>query len=150
VKYSMIVATPLAADLDRHLDRPPGRDADSLTEAIRECCSIKVRIVPRNEGEGGGRAVLNYGHTVGHALEAAAGLGDQLLHGEAVSVGMRAAGLLSIRTLGCPPEGLGWQDEMIVRCGLATALRFDPELLFGYMGAYKKTVGAFLGWVLLE
>jgi shikimate kinase / 3-dehydroquinate synthase len=150
VKYSMIVATPLAADLDGHLDRLLGRDPDALTEAIRECCSIKARIVSSDEREGAGRAVLNYGHTVGHALEAAAGLGDRLLHGEAVAVGMRAAGRLSIRALGCPPGDIGWQDEMIVRCGLATALVFDPERVLGYMGADKKTIGDRLGWVLLE
>ncbi len=150
VKYSMITETALATDLDGHLDRLLRRDTDSLTEAIRECCSIKSRIVSSDEREGGGRAVLNYGHTVGHALEAAAGLGDRLLHGEAVAVGMRAAGQLSMRTLGCPPRDIEWQDEMIVRCGLATSLVFDPERVLGYMRADKKTIGDRLGWVLLE
>jgi shikimate kinase/3-dehydroquinate synthase len=150
VKYSMIVETALATDLDDHLDRLLHRDSDALTETIRACCSIKARIVSSDEREGAGRAVLNYGHTVGHALEAAAGLGDRLLHGEAVAVGMRAAGRLSIRILGCPPGDIGWQDEMIVRCGLATALVFDPERVLGYMRADKKTVGDRLGWVLLE
>ena len=82
--------------------------------------------------------MLNYGHTVGHALEAAAGLGNRLLHGEAVAVGMRAAGLLSIRVLGCPSGDIEWQDEMIARCGLATALVFDPERVLGHMRADKK------------
>jgi shikimate kinase / 3-dehydroquinate synthase len=150
VKYSMIVDTALGSDLDQHLDRLLRRDPDALTDTIRECCSIKARIVSSDEREGAGRAVLNYGHTVGHALEAAAGLGDRLLHGEAVAVGMRAAGRLSIRTLGCPPGDIGWQDEMIVRCGLATALVFDPERVLGYMRADKKTTGDRLGWVLLE
>ena len=121
-----------------------------MTATIRECCAIKARIVASDEREGAGRAVLNYGHTVGHALEAAAGFGDALLHGEAVAIGMRAAGLLSIRTLGCPDGEIGWQDEMISRCGLATTSVFDPERVLGHMRADKKTVGDQLGWVLLE
>jgi shikimate kinase/3-dehydroquinate synthase len=150
VKYSMIVETPLADDLERDLDRLIARDADALSATIRECCAIKARIVAGDEREAGGRAVLNYGHTVGHALEAAAGFGDRLLHGEAVAVGMRAAGRLSIRTLGCPSGDIGWQDAMIDRCGLATTVAFDPERVLGHMRADKKTVGDRLGWVLLE
>jgi shikimate kinase / 3-dehydroquinate synthase len=150
VKYSMIVTTTLATDLDGQLERLLSRDADALTATIRECCAIKARIVASDEREGARRAVLNYGHTVGHALEAAAGFGDALLHGEAVAVGMRAAGLLSIRTLGCPDGEIGWQDEMISRCGLATTSVFDPERVLGHMRADKKTFGDRLGWVLLE
>jgi len=149
VKYSMIADTTLAADLDGRLDRLLSRDTDALTGTIRKCCAIKARIVSNDERESGGRAVLNYGHTVGHALEAAAGFGDALLHGEAVAVGMRAAGLLSIRTLGCPDGEIGWQDEMISRCGLSTTSVFDPERVLGHMRADKKTVGDRLGWILL-
>jgi 3-dehydroquinate synthase len=150
LKYSMIIETSLATDVDRRLERLLNRDTDALTETIRACCAIKARIVSGDEREAGGRAVLNYGHTVGHALEAAAGFGDRLLHGEAVAVGMRAAGWLSVRTLGCPAGDIGWQDEMIGRCGLATTLVFDPERVLDHMRADKKTVGDRLGWVLLE
>jgi 3-dehydroquinate synthase len=150
VKYSMIVNTTLATDLDGQLEGLLSRDAEALTATIRECAAIKAEIVASDEREGAGRAVLNYGHTVGHALEAAAGFGDVLLHGEAVAVGMRAAGLLSIRTLGCPDGEIEWQDEMISRCGLATTAAFDPERVLGHMRADKKTVGDRLGWVLLE
>jgi shikimate kinase / 3-dehydroquinate synthase len=149
VKYSMIVETRLAADLDNQLERLLRREPGALTETIRECCAIKAAIVSADEREAGDRAVLNYGHTVGHALEAAAGFGDRLLHGEAVAVGMRAAGRLSIRTLGCPPGDIGWQDEMIGRCGLATTTVFDRERVLGHLRADKKNVGDRLGWVLL-
>ena len=94
--------------------------------------------------------MLNYGHTVGHALEAAAGFGDSLLHGEAVAVGMRAAGRLSVRQLGCPPEDVAWQDEMIGRFGLGAPVDCDPDQVLDHMGADKKTIGDRLGWVLLE
>ena len=150
VKYSMIVDTGLAADLDGRLDRLLRRDPDALTETIRESCAIKARIVSSDERDGAGRAILTYGHTVGHALEAAAGLGERLLHGEAVAIGMCAAGLLSIRLLACPPGDIAWQDEMIRRCGLATTTVFDRERVLGHMGADKKTVADRLGWVLLE
>jgi shikimate kinase/3-dehydroquinate synthase len=150
VKYAMIVDAGLAGDLDRHLDDLLARDRDALTETMRACCSIKAGIVSGDEREAGGRAVLNYGHTVGHALEAAAGFGNRLLHGEAVAVGMHAAGWLSIRMLGCPAGDIGWQGEMIARCGLATTLVFDPEQVLGHMRADKKHVGNRLGWVLLE
>jgi shikimate kinase/3-dehydroquinate synthase len=150
VKYSMIAETHLASDLDAHLDRLLGRDLEALTHAVRECCAIKARVVSIDERDTGERAVLNYGHTVGHALEAAAGLGERLLHGEAVAVGMSAAGRLSIRELGCPVEDIAWQDEMIRRCGLATSLVFEPERVLVHMGADKKRVGDRLGWVLLE
>jgi shikimate kinase/3-dehydroquinate synthase len=150
VKYAMIVETTLATDLDRRLDPLLARDGDALTETIQACCAIKAAIVSGDEREAGDRAVLNYGHTVGHALEAAAGFGNRLLHGEAVAVGMRAAGRLSVRMLDCPAEDIGWQDEMIARCGLATTLAFDPEQVLGHMRADKKHVANRLGWVLLE
>jgi shikimate kinase / 3-dehydroquinate synthase len=150
VKYAMIVETTLNSDLDGHLDRLLRRDADALTDVVRECCAIKARIVAADEREAGVRAVLNYGHSVGHALEAAAGFGDTLLHGEAIAVGMRAAGRLSVRMLDCPARDIGWQDEMIVRCGLPATLEFDAERVLGHMRADKKTVGDRLGWVLLE
>ena len=150
VKYAMIVDTGLAADLDRDLDNLLARDREALTKTIRTCCSIKAGIVSSDERESDRRAVLNYGHTVGHALEAAAGLGARLLHGEAVAIGMHAAGWLSVRALGCPDGDIGWQGEMIARCGLATTLVFDPEQVLGHMRADKKHVGNRLGWVLLE
>jgi shikimate kinase / 3-dehydroquinate synthase len=150
IKYAMIAETTLVDALDSHLDRLLGRDPAALTDTVRECCSIKAQVVAVDERESGHRAVLNYGHTVGHALEAAAGLGDRLLHGEAIAVGMSAAGKLSIRELGCPPEDIAWQDEMITRCGLGTSLVFEPTRVLEHMGADKKTVGDRLGWVLLE
>jgi 3-dehydroquinate synthetase len=76
-------------------------------------------------------------------------MGQTLLHGEAVAVGLRAAGLLSIRELGCPAGDIEWQDAMISRCGLATSLVFDPERVLAHMSADKKHVAGTLGWVLL-
>ena len=150
IKYAMIADPRLVSDLDGSLDGVLRRDRDLLTRTIRECCAIKARFVSFDERDTGMRAILNYGHTVGHALEAAAGLGERLLHGEAVALGMRAAGLLSIRELGCPPEDIAWQDAMIARCGLGTSPVVDPERVLEHMGADKKHAAGKLGWVLLE
>jgi 3-dehydroquinate synthase len=150
VKYSMITETTLTADLDTRLDRLLDRDVEALTGIVRESCAIKARVVSGDERDTGERAVLNYGHTVGHALEAAAGFGDTLLHGEAVATGMRAAGRLSVNELGCPAQDIAWQDEMIARCGLGTSPVFEPDRVLEHMRADKKMVGGQLGWVLLE
>src|SRR5213076_2841741 len=70
--------------------------ADSLTPVIARSIELKADIVERDEREAGDRMLLNYGHTVGHALEAGTGYGT-LLHGEAVAVGMQAAALIAQR-----------------------------------------------------
>jgi 3-dehydroquinate synthase len=77
-------------------------DAEALTHAIATCCRFKAGVVERDEREAGERALLNFGHTFGHAIEAEAGYGT-LLHGEAVAVGMLLAARLSVR--------LGMADE---------------------------------------
>ncbi|MGA7989312.1 MAG: 3-dehydroquinate synthase [Candidatus Dormiibacterota bacterium] len=150
IKYAMIADPRWFGDLDARLDGVLRREPEVLTQSIRESCAVKARFVSFDERETGMRAILNYGHTVGHALEAATGLGDGLLHGEAVALGMRAAGLLSVRELGCPAEDIAWQDEMIARCGLGTSPVVDAARVLEHMGADKKHVGGKLGWVLLE
>ena len=73
-----------------------------LTEIVERCVQIKASIVAADEKEESGkRALLNFGHTIGHAIESAAGYG-KLLHGEAISLGMRAAGWLSAKYAGLP------------------------------------------------
>src|SRR5437764_13545054 len=73
------------------------RDNDNIDEAIRRAIRIKADVVARDPDETGERAILNYGHTVGHALERAAGYG-KLRHGEAVAWGMEVAARLSVMT----------------------------------------------------
>lgn len=153
VKYSMITDPRQTAELDAHLDMKTNdllsRDTAALTATVRTCAALKAEVVAFDERDTGRRAVLNYGHTVGHALEAASGFGA-LLHGEAVAVGMRAAGTLSVRELGCPADAIAWQDETLGRFGLGAAVEFDPDQVLEHMGADKKTIGDRLGWVLLE
>jgi len=89
-KYSMISDEHLFDTLLAEAERVLHRELDLLTTVIERCCAIKAGVVTRDEHEAGERAILNYGHTVGHALEAATGYGP-LTHGEAVAVGMTAA-----------------------------------------------------------
>jgi 3-dehydroquinate synthase len=151
VKYSMIAAADLRATLDGTLAALLARDAEALVPVIARCCEIKAQVVAGDEREGGRRAILNYGHTVGHALETVTGHGDTLVHGEAVAVGMRVAGLLSVRLRGCPADDVRWQDDVLRRCGLGSAPGgIDADAVVAATRADKKSRAGSVRWVLLE
>ena len=82
--------------LEANLPRLVARDADALVHAVAQSCRIKAEIVAADEREAGERALLNFGHTFGHAIEAGVGYGEWL-HGEAVAAGMVLAARLSER-----------------------------------------------------
>ena len=106
VKYGVIRAPALFDRLERAgaaLREPAAADLDAI---LGECCRIKAAVVAADEREGGLRAILNFGHTAGHALENAAGYGT-FLHGEAVAVGMAYASALSVRLSGWPAAAHG-------------------------------------------
>ena len=97
VKYGVILDAEFFAYLEQHVDAINGRDAAVLTQIVERCCRLKADVVEKDEREETGlRAVLNYGHTFCHALEAATGYG-QLLHGEGVAIGMLCASRLAER-----------------------------------------------------
>ena len=124
IKYGLIRDEPFLAWIESNLDRLLARDPAALAQAIRRCCECKAEIVSRDERERGERALLNLGHTFGHAIETGTGYGNWL-HGEAVAAGMSMAAGMSRR--------LGWLDEadvsrvrtLLARAGLPT----DPPLL---------------------
>jgi 3-dehydroquinate synthase len=95
VKYAMIASPELFAVLQRDLDGINSRDIGLLIPIIAECCQIKAQVVTRDEHELGERRVLNFGHTVGHALEAVTSY-RRFRHGEAVGLGMLAAAALAV------------------------------------------------------
>lgn len=101
VKYGVIWDGMLFHRLERDAGKLLGRDMDSLGEIVGRCCEIKAEIVGVDELEAGMRSILNFGHTLGHALEQAAGYGV-LLHGEAVAIGMIFAARVSAATRGLP------------------------------------------------
>lgn len=90
VKHALVADRPLASRLQSHLAALMTLDADLAPGLLRDAAKVKATIVSADEHEAGQRALLNFGHTFGHAIEAVAGYG-RVLHGEAVAVGMRAA-----------------------------------------------------------
>ena len=121
-----------------------------MLEAVRRAVAIKAGVVSRDPHETGERAILNYGHTVGHALERAAGFG-RLRHGEAVAWGMEVAGRLSLSSGAGTPEAVRTQHALLQRAGL---LANRPEVkradLWQALRHDKKSQAGALRFVLLR
>src|SRR5207248_3907699 len=96
VKMAMILDAQLFETLERQVEDLSPQSAEAMAPIVARSIELKADIVERDERESGDRMLLNYGHTVGHALEAGAGYGV-LLHGEAVAVGMQAAARIAQR-----------------------------------------------------
>ena len=129
-------------------------DAAARRHAILTCCDAKARIVSADETEQGQRALLNLGHTFGHALEAEGGYGGPLLHGEAVSVGMVMAFALSAELGLCPAEDAARVRNHLKTCGLPVdpprpnGAPMDPRRLLAHMGSDKKVEAGHVTFVL--
>ena len=104
VKYGLLGDADFFAWLEENASAMAAGDQALRVEAVRRSCAMKAGIVARDEREQGERALLNLGHTFGHALEAATGYGDRLLHGEGVAIGAALAFELSSRLGLCPQE----------------------------------------------
>ena len=150
IKYGLIRDADFFVWLEKNMDALVSRDNQALTYAVRRSCEIKAEVVAKDEKEGGLRAILNLGHTFGHAIETAKGYGVWL-HGEAVSTGMLMAVDLSVR--------LGWIDssvavrtkDLLVRAGLPVSSPEDmtPEQFLSLMAVDKKVIDKQLRLVLL-
>ncbi len=103
LKYGVIADEALLDTIDTALPEILTQEGDALTDVVARCCRIKADIVSADEHEHGLRRTLNFGHTVGHALEATTGYG-RLRHGEAVGLGMRAALALGVARGVTPPR----------------------------------------------
>lgn len=125
VKYGVIRDRPFLDWLETHVDALLARDPVVLQRVVARCCEIKAEVVGRDERESGLRAILNYGHTLGHALETVGGYGA-LLHGEAVSLGMVYAGLVSARVRGLPSAEAARVTALMERLGLPVRLAGGP------------------------
>ncbi len=152
VKYGAIVDAYFLEWLEASADALLGGDETALSEAIARSCAHKAAIVARDPLERGERALLNFGHTFGHAIEAAQGYGDGLNHGEAVAVGMVLAARLST-TLGLAPGDDGERlRTLLQRLGLPVALPagLDPRALLARMRLDKKAQADGLRFVLWD
>jgi 3-dehydroquinate synthase len=150
VKYGVIVDTELFAWLEQHVDELTALDSAALTHAIRRSCEIKAAIVAEDERERGRRALLNLGHTFGHALEAI-GEYERWLHGEAVAIGMALAARVSTALGRLPRSDCERIEALLARAGLPTrASGIDADDLFEQMRGDKKADRAGLKLILVE
>jgi 3-dehydroquinate synthase len=140
VKYGVIRDADLFARLERDLAAILALEPAALAPVIHRCCAIKAEVVAADEREGGLRAILNFGHTFGHAVEALSGYGT-VLHGEAVAMGMVAAARLAERLGLCSASLSDRIRNLLARAGLPTDYPALPKDGFlTTIGHDKKTV----------
>ena len=149
VKYGAIRDPEFFSWIEHHAAALLARDTDVLAEAVERSCRHKAEIVARDEHETGERALLNFGHTFGHALETASGYGE-LLHGEAVAIGMLMAARLSAALGHAPPEDAERLSRLLAHLGLPLFPRsaIDPAQILDLMRLDKKTISGKLRLIL--
>ena len=150
IKYGLIWDVEFLSWLETHMDKLRALDEPAIAHAIYRSCEIKAQVVAQDEREGGIRAILNLGHTFGHAIETGMGYGNWL-HGEAVGAGMVMAAQTSQR--------LGWLSEadvartraLIKAAGLPdVAPDLGVDTWLDYMGHDKKVESGKMRFVLLK
>jgi 3-dehydroquinate synthase len=150
VKAALVADDAFFGWLESNAPRLLSREAEALAEAIRRACAIKAEIVAKDERERGPRALLNLGHTFGHAIEAAAGFGS-VLHGEAVAAGLVLAAELSARTGRLPGADAARVRALLLAAGLPVdPPRIGRARMLELMSLDKKVRGGQLRLVLLE
>lgn len=151
IKYGPI-ADPVFLDwIESHIDTLVARDRAALAHAVQRSCEIKAAVVGADEREAGLRAILNFGHTFGHAIEAGLGYG-QWLHGEAVGCGMVMASDLSVRLGLVPAAFVERMRALCIRAGLPVRAPHlgGPDRWIELMRIDKKAEGGELRFVLIE
>jgi 3-dehydroquinate synthase len=152
IKYGIIYDAPMFAELERDMLKLLKRDIKALTSVIARSCEIKADVVGQDETESGLRAILNFGHTIGHGLEAISGYG-KYLHGEAISIGQVAAAELSAQLLGLSREDVERIRNLFKRAGLPTKVKLNKsqtDRLFSAMMLDKKVSGGEIKFVLAK
>jgi 3-dehydroquinate synthase len=152
IKYGIIRDGAFFTQIETDLERLLGREEAALGAVVARSCEIKAEVVARDETESGLRAILNFGHTIGHALEAI-GNYEQYLHGEAIAIGQVAAARLSARLAGLPEADVERIRALFDRAGLPTEARLSPpqqKNLLKAMQLDKKASGGRVKFVLAE
>ena len=150
IKYGLICDAAFFAWLEAHMDELLAADPTALAHVIRRSCEIKAEIVKRDEREEGDRALLNLGHTFGHAVESATGY-TRWLHGEAVGAGLLMATAMSQESGLVSSQDLARLRRLLERTGLPT--RIDgvaPETALDHMRIDKKVKAGRMRLVLLR
>jgi 3-dehydroquinate synthase len=150
IKHGLALDAAFFQWLEQNIDKLVARDRGALAHAVRRSCELKAAIVAADEREAGSRALLNLGHTFGHAIEAGTGYGTWL-HGEAVAAGMVMAAELSLKMKLLEKADVARIRALIERAGLpvkAPALR--PEEILRLMSVDKKAAGGEVRFVVLD
>jgi 3-dehydroquinate synthase len=149
IKYGIIYDARLFAQLERDLPKLLRREPRTLAAVVARCCEIKADIVGQDETENGLRAILNFGHTIGHAIENISGYG-KFLHGEAIAIGQVATAKLSSGLMGLSGDDAGRIRDLFKRAGLPTQIKLKPaqrQKLFAAMRFDKKVSGGEIKFV---
>lgn len=150
IKYGAIMDAPFIAELERDAETILARNASLLENIVERCLRHKAWVVQRDEHEADLRSILNFGHTVGHALENSAGYG-RYLHGEAIAIGMVAAAHLSCALSGLSRAQAQRLRDLIAAFGLPTTMPpgWCNEEFRQALGRDKKRAGKGIRFVLL-
>ena len=151
IKYGAIMDEPMIGDLERDLEAILRRDLEVLEPMVERSLRHKAYVVENDEREGDLRKILNFGHTIGHAIEASAGYG-KYLHGEAVGIGMVAACAMSRKYAGLAANESNRLVELIRRAGLPTSMGSEGrgEDFARALRLDKKRLDAQLEFVLID
>ena len=152
IKYGIIYDRDLFARLERDLDKLLKLNAKTLGDIVARCCEIKAEVVAQDETETGLRAILNFGHTIGHALEAISHYG-KYLHGEAIAIGQVAAAELSAALAGLPQLDVERVSDLFRRANLPTSVDLNQreiKQLFSAMRLDKKVSDGEIKFVLAQ
>jgi len=148
VKYGVIYDAELFAFLERSVSDILALDPAAIAHIVKRSCEIKADVVRQDEREGGLRAILNYGHTLGHAVEKVTGY-KQYLHGQAIGIGMAYAAHLSADQHGLPAEHVQRQLALLTELGLPTRdASLDIDALRTAMSVDKKSIASIPKFVL--
>jgi 3-dehydroquinate synthetase len=148
-KMAMILDADLFGQLEQLAPTLQASDAETLAPIIARSIELKADVVERDERESGERMLLNYGHTLGHALEAVAGYGT-LLHGEAVAVGMHAAAAIAEAMGMLGADARQRQDALLAALHLPARWPADRAELLARVSLDKKRAGSTQRWILAE
>lgn len=151
IKYGIIADPHLFELLEQKMEKIIGLERELLTQIIVTSCAIKARVVEADEREDDYRAVLNFGHTIGHALESATGY-RQFLHGEAVGVGIVKAAALSVQQGFCDQRSFERVIKLVKKAGLPAEIPTGVSMqhLIQGMEVDKKAAGGKIKFVICE
>jgi 3-dehydroquinate synthase len=136
IKYGIIYDATFFKRLERELPLLLRRDVRTLAGVVARCCEIKAEVVGQDETETGLRAILNYGHTIGHAIENISGYG-KYLHGEAISIGQVAASKISHKLMGLPASDVDRVAALFQRTGLPIKIKLNSTQMKRLMAAMQ-------------